>query len=280
MPEVSQQLFLGTEQVFGFQNDIWVAMNPFTTGALALPYIRPDANSGSISLAMPFNYFVGSFGMTSTLSDISDDVRGSGTPLATNLTGSGAMWATSSFVNSTGSGYTESISQNGQRYPAWPGNSAPFSFGTGDVTIEAYVNVSANSFNWSLWKHPVSLQLAWQSGTSRWRLVLETPPAGGPQQVIDSSVVTFTAGQWYHLAFVRKGSGTNNCAVWWNGVRITQGTNTFNLGADVVYPARFNDDNIGTGIVRMQDYRIYKGAAVYDPANATITPQGSIVINS
>jgi hypothetical protein len=278
MPEVSQQLFLGTEQVFGFQNDIWVAMNPFTTGALALPYIRPDANSGSISLAMPFNYFVGSFGMTSTLSDISDDVRGSGTALATNLTGSGAMWATSSFVNSTGSGYTQSISQNGQRYPAWPGNATEFVFGTGDVTIEAYVNVSANNFFFSLWKLPSSSQVSWQHNTSRWRLVLENN--AGTQNVFDSSVVTFTAGQWYHIAFVRKGGGTNNCAIWWNGVRILQATNTLSLGGLVANAARFNDDNIGTSIIRMQDYRIYKGAAVYDPASATITPQGSIVINS
>ena len=39
------------------------------------PTIRFDANSASISLALPFNYFAGSFGMGSIISDVSANVR-------------------------------------------------------------------------------------------------------------------------------------------------------------------------------------------------------------
>lgn len=244
------------------------------------PTIRFDANSASISLALPFNYFAGSFGMGSIISDVSANVRGTGTNLPVNWTGSGAYWATSSFVNSTGSGYFESISTTGQRYPAWPGNATEFSFGSGDVTIEGYVNLSASNFFFNLWNHPVSISISWQSTSNFWRVVLETPPAGGPQQVADSGTQTLTAGQWYHVAFTRRGSGTNNCALWFNGNRIINFTNTYTLGALVAYPAQINQQNIGAANARLQDFRVYKGASTYNPASATITPSGSIVNNT
>lgn len=278
MPEVSQQLYVGNQLVFGFQEEKWVGINSYSTPAL--PYIRPDLYAANISLALPFNYFSGSFGMTGVASDVSANVRGSGTNLPVNWTGSGAFWPTSSFVNSTGSGYFQSVSTTGQRYPAWPGNATEFAFGSGDVTIEGYINLSTSAIFFNPWNHPVSITLTWQSTSNFWRVVLETPPAGGPQQVVDSSTQTLTAGQWYHIAFTRRGSGTNNCAFWFNGNRIMNFTNTYTFGSLVAYPAQINQQNIGGAFARMQDFRVYKGASTYNPANATITPSGSIVINS
>jgi hypothetical protein len=241
------------------------------------PTIRFDANSASISLALPFNYFAGSFGMGSIISDVSANVRGTGTNLPVNWTGSGAYWATSSFVNSTGSGYFESISTTGQRYPAWPGNATEFNFGTGNVTIEGYVNLSAANFFFNPWNHPLSLTITWQSTGNFWRVVVES--ATFQQQVVDAAS-TLTAGQWYHFAFTRRGSGTNNCAFWINGVRIMNFTNNFTLGSNVTYPVQINQQNIGGAFARMQDFRVYKGASTYNPANATMTPSGSIVNNT
>lgn len=86
--------------------------------------------------------------------------------------------------------------------------------------------------------------------------------------VINAVGTAVLINQWNHIAWVRSGTGTNNCAIFVNGVRQGQGTSTSNVSTF---------DRIGAiGVTKqatgyISNARMVIGSSVYDPAQSTIT---------
>jgi len=78
------------------------------------------------------------------------------------------------------------------------------------------------------------------------------------------------AGQWYHFAWARSGTGANQAAAWVNGVREIQTTDTTNYApTSLAVGGRVDGTTVTTGFI--SDVRVVKGTAVYSPASTTIT---------
>ena len=103
MPEVSQQMYVGNQEVFGIIDDKWVGINSYskTTGYV----FRNDPYSASLFLAVPGSQF-STLGMTSPLQDVSALIKGTGTNISLISTGSGEIYASSSVLNYSGSNWT------------------------------------------------------------------------------------------------------------------------------------------------------------------------------
>jgi len=91
----------------------------------------------------------------------------------------------------------------------------------------------------------------------------------GYGNVNDSSVTTLSLNQWYHFAYVRNGSGTNNITVYIDGTAEWQITNTTNLSSTtrITLGSRYTGADYFGGY--MSDVRITKGLARY---TANFTP--------
>lgn len=119
MAEVSERIFLGDFEVFGFQNERWIGVNPYeAAGAPPAPsfQIRTDTYASSVQIAVPGTDFGSAFGQTYYYSDISAEVRGTGANVPLTASGSAAeFWPSASVVNSgsydfaTGGGYDTSM---------------------------------------------------------------------------------------------------------------------------------------------------------------------------
>lgn len=87
---------------------------------------------------------------------------------------------------------------------------------------------------------------------------------------IEPTSPTISGGQWYHIAVVRSGSGTNNCTIYLNGLNIGQGTSTANISTAIQYIGGY----FSTGPAEyfsgyLSNTRVIKGAALY---TANFTP--------
>ena len=75
---------------------------------------------------------------------------------------------------------------------------------------------------------------------------------------------------WHYFAIARKGTGTNEIAMWVDGVRVAQGTNSQNYTSGTIFLGSFGaSDGFWNGY--LSNLRIVKGTAVYDASNSTIT---------
>ena len=86
--------------------------------------------------------------------------------------------------------------------------------------------------------------------------------------VINAVGTAVLINQWNHIAWVRSGTGTNNCAIFVNGVRQGQGTSTSNVSTfDRI--GCIGSTKLATGYI--SNARMVIGSSVYDPAQSTIT---------
>jgi hypothetical protein len=85
----------------------------------------------------------------------------------------------------------------------------------------------------------------------------------GYGNVNDASVTTLSLNQWYHFAYVRNGSGTNNITVYIDGTAEWQITNTTNLSSTtrITIGSRYNGADFFGGYI--SDVRVTKGLARY-----------------
>jgi hypothetical protein len=149
---------------------------------------------------------------------------------------------------------------------------AAYSFGTGDFTVEAWVNIPPiantngkalldsrpNATNGSYWFFGLS---------NTGQINFNTMTTGGTSLTSPSPIPT---NQWVHLAFTRA-SGTLN--LWVNGVSVASASgNTNNISSDTIWIGR----NAFSGVAsdtwfagNMSNVRIVKGVAVY---TGTFTP--------
>jgi len=148
-------------------------------------------------------------------------------------------------------------------------SNASMSFGTGNFTIEGWFFTGDKSI----------------SGGANRMIVGNSGNSYTMQLYIDSSGFltfgntgsTFIQGStdlanntWHHFAISRSGTSTNQIAMWVDGTRVAQGTNSQNYTSGTIYIGAFGTtDGFWNGYI--SNLRIVNGSAVYDPANSTIT---------
>jgi len=156
-----------------------------------------------------------------------------------------------------------------------------YSFGTGDFTVEFWMYTNALSSN----QGPVSFMSNTIGNyiTGQWEFQLTSTLGGllslvyatglSATNTIQSSVIT-GAGQWWHVALVRIGSGANNMKLYINGTVAGQDTVTQAFGTTGAGRVGLRADgsvaNYFNGYIT--NLRVVKGVGVY---TGTFTPPTS-----
>ena len=148
-------------------------------------------------------------------------------------------------------------------------SNASMSFGTSNFTIEGWFFTGDKSVSGG-----ASRTLIGNSGNSYTeQLYIST----SGYLTFGNTGSTFIAGStdlanstWHHFAISRSGTSTNQIAMWVDGTRVAQGTNSQNYTSGTIYIGAFGaSDGFWNGYI--SNLRIVNGSAVYDPANSTIT---------
>ena len=151
------------------------------------------------------------------------------------------------------------------------GSNSAFAFGTGAYTVEfwIYPTVVATSYGgggpcfvfvdssggWGIWDQGSSgLKISARAGSD-----------------LLTSSTHYTVNSWNHIAAVRSGTSANQTSIFLNGTRIVNGTDSTNW--TITGPLLVGAINLSgyfyTGY--MNNVRVVKGTAIYDPTQATIT---------
>ena len=157
-------------------------------------------------------------------------------------------------------------------YITSPDNAA-VQFGSGDFTVELWVNFSSTSGTQVLLGTRANTgvfapyQLYYTGGV----LYLYGSTNGSSWNIFNGLTVipSVAAGTWYHIALVRSGS---NFSTYCNGVRQANATVSGSLlasGAPVTIGSDASGASPYTGYI--SDLRMVKANAVYDPAQSSIT---------
>lgn len=107
-----------------------------------------------------------------------------------------------------------------------------------------------------------------QQSSSKLQFWLGGSNSGGPGSGTKTGIITCTTvlslNTWYHIAWVRSGTGSNNVKLYLNGVLDGQGTGTYDITAN---PCGVGTGYPGTSIETFFGYisnvRVVKGAALY-----------------
>ena len=160
-------------------------------------------------------------------------------------------------------------------------NHTSFDFGTGDFTIETWINIPDVTSTWLAF---ISRGYAQEGG---WRLYKNTGNSnlrfywstGGTTYHIEATSTGLTNNTWHHIAIVRNSSTTT---IYVDGVSKGSGTISTSLN-----PGTYAVE-IGSGVVQssypitgyMTDVRIVKGTAVYTSAFSAPTERLTAVTNT
>jgi len=272
-------IFLGDRfipKLYLGDNEIDVTPYPTVT---EIYKIRPDTYSAYIAYAQPGNFFSGSFGMTSYLSDIHASIKGSGTNYYFPPSGSGTINANGSKTNFAADGYNTSLFLNGaQNAGAWGPTTVPsdLDMSNSDFVWEGYVNTDAAIGGTSsgiaiMSAYSNTGNFTFNGNPSYIRFLV------GPGDHYSDSVTTLdkSANVWHHWAFVKSGA---NYYSYWDGTKVvTLSGGPYTMGVN--NPVRLlgsgpNYDS--TQAVQWQDFRIYKGTDK-GYTGSTITPPPSMV---
>lgn len=238
--------------------------------------IRNDPYSSSLVLAVPGYKFPNPVGFSQAnyYSDISANIRGTGTSYNLIPTGSGG-----GLIYASGSSYFTSDGYNGglalfggQNFGATTGSDANLDFQTGAFTFETYLMYPQTS---SLAR---TFLYGGYSGTNGYFLTTQATVAiryVSRDSVIFDVDVNPVPNTWNHLALVMNAS--NDLALFWNGTRVYQNLNLSNPLPPKTTIEFGGKDGSDAGTVVYQDYKIYKGAAKYSPDSSSISlPQSMI----
>jgi len=146
-------------------------------------------------------------------------------------------------------------------------DSADWSFGTGDFTIDFWVNFIDNTGNQGVILQTVDANNQWYLFKHASGDKLNFFYKVGGVTVADyiaTNAMTFTVGEWTHVAFVRDGSGAK---LFIDGVEValTETTafgNLTDIGSAPLWVGRPADANDGLW-ARVDDFRITKGEALW-----------------
>ena len=191
--------------------------------------------------------------------DVSDQINVGSTAKATTTSGASADSSDSNFY---GGSY---VFDGGNDYIKTDANSADFNFGSGDFTLECWINadygMSISLF--SLWDYQNS-QRSWNLYLNTQRVVFITSTDGSGQSdaVGPTANTKITLNKWTHIA-VTKESNTYRCFIDGDLKESNSVTETiYNNTNDPIYIGSTN------GVTEwfnghMQDVRVYKGVAKY-----------------
>jgi hypothetical protein len=242
--------------------------NTTDNGAFKTSGTRTDTNASSLVLAVPMD---GANNGT-TFTDESATIRGSGTAKAITrngdtktLTAQSKFYGSSAFFDATGD------------YLTFP-ESSDFAFGTGDFTIECWMNSNDVSSSTQRGICQISstsggLQTSYANSI----IIVQgigagTGLTGGLFVNIDNvnfgvNTAVLSTGTWYHVALTRS---SGNVRLFLNGNLHVSGTSTANLTCqNLVVGGYYNSSYLYNGY--LQDFRIYKGVAKY---TSNFTPPG------
>ena len=245
---------------------------PKVIAGAAGPAFRSDPNASDLVFATPGALF-GTLGMTYAWSDVHADIKGSGTNKTVLTT---SISADNTYNNFTSDGYASATDITGTTSALRKSDDTDFEFGSGDFTIESWVNKGTNTsagryvFSDFLKFNPPQIQL-WFSLPSTGTMQIQYNDSGGGT-VKTTSAQTWTSGQWYHIALSRSGSS------WYmfrDGVSLLSWSDSTTLNTTNQPKYIMGHSNGGGDTVWLQDYRIYKGVGKY---TGTFTPPPSMVI--
>jgi hypothetical protein len=104
---------------------------------------------------------------------------------------------------------------------------ASFAIGTGNFSIECFVNFTA----WSGTNQRICIQGV--SGTTNVQIARDSGANDLFVDIQGSRVITYawtpTIGQWYHIAVVRSGTGSNQVALYIDGTSVATGTSSASI---------------------------------------------------
>lgn len=148
-------------------------------------------------------------------------------------------------------------------------SNASMSFGTSNFTIEGWFFTGDKSVSGG-----ASRTLIGNSGNSYTeQLYISTSgylTFGNTGSTYIQGSTDLANNTWHHFAVSRSGTSTNQIAMWVDGTRVAQGTNSQNYTSGTIYIGAFGTtDGFWNGYI--SNLRIVNGSAVYDPANSTIT---------
>jgi hypothetical protein len=280
MPEVSNRIFLGTDEVFGFQNERWVGINPYEQGQIY--QVRNDPYSASIQLAMPYSNF-SELGMSSYTQSLDGLIRTDNQANSYQIRATGSastyLYASGSTVSFSSSlwssdGYTSSMAiQNAQNAGVYTPQ-----VGSNDFVIEFFINVQAASFTTPPFHGHIfggtsgDYLTIQYSSTPQFRLYVN---GNNSWSLTPNFNLGFSNANWKHVAIVKSGV---NVYVYVNGTRIGVGTRASTVtnepsGYYYVLGTNSNSD----GLFRLiQDFRYYVGTDK-GYTGSTITVPSSIV---
>ena len=139
-------------------------------------------------------------------------------------------------------------------------SSSDFAYGTGDFTIEGWINLDANATTFILTDSTESQAFLYAAGQGTGKFnIIYASQAGGPTLNSGSSTNLLHIGQWYHVA-VSRSSGTSRLFI--NGNLRASASDTQNYGNQALKigeRADGSDDLNG----KISNLRIVKGTAVY-----------------
>ena len=241
-------------------------------------YYRYDPYSGSLRLAIPGTQF-SYLGMSNYYDDVHADIKGSGTNITANPTGSASEFFASSETNFSSEDYTTSVyTKDAGSWGAAAASELPF-FGS-DFVIEGWVYLDETFNKPPYWKvalrastgsYDIEAALGFSAGGStanvRSRIMINAT-----QYV--SSDFALSQNQWHHIAWVRSGG---SLYTYYNGTKISNGTTglTVNSNGPIRIFTGENSTNDGTAGA-WQDFRVYIGTDKNYTAT-TINPAASIV---
>jgi hypothetical protein len=159
-----------------------------------------------------------------------------------------------------GSGYFDGTGD----YLSMPSNAA-FGFGTGDYTIEMWVNPASWSTNYvPFFRHSATGGLSFSKGYNANTLIVNKIGTG---DLITSATLPAT-NTWTHVAAVRSGT---TLSIFVGGVRTATVTDSTNVPTSDAYIGGPSDGVNSTFNGYISNVRIIKGTAAYDPTQTTLT---------
>jgi len=206
-------------------------------------------------------------------------VDSSSSPGTITVTGTPSVQRFNPFGTSTeystatigGSGYFDGT---GDELSTASGNTS-LTFGTGAYTVEfwVYSNVSMTSYTSN--EGPVFIYCdatdgwgMWSQNASGQYLKVATRASGSVSLPSNSILV---ANQWNHVVAVRSGTGSNQFAIFVNGTRVLNSTDSNNWTVS----GAVKIGGISTSGYYLNGYvgnlRVVKGSAAYDPTSSTLT---------
>ncbi len=276
MAEKGTGLFLGDTEITAIQNDKFVFANPFSEAVGPTYQFRSDTYSSFIKLAIPGTQF-STLGMSNFYDDVSAGVRGSGTNLTANPSGSSADFNALAQTEFASEDYTTSVFLKDAG--GWGTlSSSELGFGTNNFVVEGYVYMTEAWAKPPYWKVaiggiPEDDRMSFgfpASGTTdlRGRLIINNT-----QYISSNQQIAYNLNQWYHVAWVRSGS---NLYFYFNGTQYSCGSTSqsFNVGTMAIMRG-LSDLNDGTAGA-WQDFKVYIGTDK-GYTTSTITAPESII---